>query len=445
IVLTQAGTASEARAELTGAFTFRSEQLTPIISTVTPNSGPVTGGTRVSIFGEGFQEPVQVLFDTAEARVLNVKFNEILVETPAGRDTSPTGEGPVVGPVGVTVRNINSNQAVTIASGFLYKNAIQIIAVSPGGAIAGVAGTRVTIDGNGFVSPVVVVVRTPEGDVSLQPISVTGTKIVAIAPAILPSECADLIGPLIITNVVNGDQAEGPPFTFFVAEPVIVGISPSTVVAGQNITVTVANASPGGSRLTIGDRNVFPTLTSFDETTRVATFTIATPTDIDFPTVACTVGGVPGERQTSVRFDVGYENVATTCEDTATQALTITPLDATCVLPPPPNANITPAVGTCGNMGNVPFAGTVTGTATFTITNTGGSPLIVSSVAVVGSANTTTVTATPTSATIAPQASQTFTVTADPAAAGAFGGTVRANSNDPDTPALDFCFTGNGT
>lgn len=445
IVITAAGTANENRAERAGAFTFRNERLTPVVSTVTPNSGPVIGGTRVSIFGEGFQEPVQVLFGTAEARVINVRFGEILVETPAGRDTSPDGTGPVTGPVDVTVRNINSNTSVTFASGFHYKNAVQIIAVSPGGTIAGVGGTRVTIEGNGFVAPVVVVVRTAEGDIGLQPISVSGTRIVAIAPAILPDDCANLSGPLIVTNIANGDQAEGPIFTFFVVPPIVTNVNPSTVTAGGNVAITVSNALPGASRITLGDRAIFPSNVTFDETTRTAVFTVAVPTNFTFPTEACTVDGVTGTRRVPITIDVGYTNVGTGCEDVAADSLTVEPVDATCAVPPPPNANITPSVGTCGNMGNVAAAGTTTGTATFTVTNTGGRPLVISSVALVGSANTTTVTVTPTSASVPAQASQTFTVTADPAAAGAFSGTIRVNSNDPDTPALDFCFTGNGT
>jgi hypothetical protein len=445
IVITQAGTTSENRVERTNAFTFRAERLTPVVFSVTPNSGPVTGNTRVTLIGEGFQEPVQVLFDTAEAKVVKVEFNQIIVETPPASKTPPTGSGAVTGAVNVTVRNLTSQTSNTLTAGFNYKSAMVITAVSPGGTTAGVAGARVTIDGDGFVPPVVVVVRTPEGDIGLQPISVTGTRIIAIAPAVFPDTCDDVIGDLIVTNIVNGDQAEGPPFTFFVPNPVVINVNPFTVTAGGNVTVTVGNALPGPARITLGTRTVFPTAATFDETTRTATFQIAVPLDFAFPTEACTVDGIAGTRRTGIRVNVGYENVATSCEDEATEALTINPVDTTCAVPPPPNAVITPAVGTCGNMGNVTAAGVVTGTATFTITNTGGRPLIVSSVAVVGSTNTTTVTAAPTSATIAPQSSQTFTVTADPAAAGAFSGTVRANTNDPDTPALDFCFTGNGT
>src|SRR6185436_16423043 len=105
IVITEAGSVREQRATSTGAFTFRNEVLTPRVTTATPNSGPVTGGTRVTIIGDGFQAPVQVLFGAAEARVITVDFNQIIVESPAARGTSDTGSGTVTGPVTITVRN----------------------------------------------------------------------------------------------------------------------------------------------------------------------------------------------------------------------------------------------------------------------------------------------------------------------------------------------------
>ena len=209
IVIAQAGTTTEQRAEFVDGFIFRNEELTPSIFTITPNSGPVTGGTRVSILGEGFQDPVQVLFNTAEARVLNVKFDEILVETPAGRDTNPDGSGTVTGPVVVTVRNIASNTSDSMSDGFFYKAAMQITVAGPtAGPFTG--GTRISIDGIGFLPPLTVVIRTGEGDVGLQPVSVSGTKIIAITPPVLIENCAERSGPIVVTNVNNGDQALGP-------------------------------------------------------------------------------------------------------------------------------------------------------------------------------------------------------------------------------------------
>ncbi|HEX6083448.1 MAG TPA: choice-of-anchor D domain-containing protein [Thermoanaerobaculia bacterium] len=438
IVITQSGTTSENRVERANAFTFRNERLTPVVFSVTPNSGPVLGGTRVTLIGEGFQDPVQVLFDTAEARVVKVEFNQIIVDTPPARETPANGAGAVTGAVSVTVRNLNSQTTSTLADGFNYKNAVEITGVT-------IQSSRMTIDGNGFVPPVIAVVRTDEGDIGLGLIQVTGTRIVATIPTIIPTDCdAELEGPIVVTNVVNGDQAEGPIFRFPIFVPAIVDINPSVVTVGVNssVNVTVANPLPGAARFTIGGKTIFagaPTING----NGTATYTVPLPTNLTFPTQACGVGGT---RRLPIDVDVEYTVSGTeNCDDTAEGALTINPASSACEEPPPPNAAITPTTGTCGNMGNVVAAGTVTGTSTFTITNTGGQPLIISSAAVVSSSNTDTVTVAPASATIAPQGSTTFTVTANPTAAGPFGGTIRVNSNDPDTPALDYCFTGNGT
>ena len=438
VVITQAGTTSENRVERANAFTFRNERLTPVVFSVTPNSGPVLGGTRVTLVGEGFQEPVQVLFDTAEARIVNVTYNQIIVDTPPARDTPANGAGPVTGAVAVTVRNLNSQTTGTLAAGFNYKSVIAITGVTI------TAGSRMTIDGNGFVPPVIAVVRTAEGDISLGLIQVTGTRIIATIPTIVPTDCgAVLEGPVVVTNIVNGDQAEGPTYRFAIPVPSIININPAVATVGVNssISVTVANPLPGAARFTIGGRTFFPGTPTISNGT--ATYTVPIPTNLTFPTETCGTGGT---RRLPVDVDVVFDVSGTeNCDDTAEGALTINPASSACEEPPPPNAAITPTTGTCGNMGNVVAVGPATGTSTFTITNTGGQPLIISSAAVVSSTNTDTVTVAPTSATIAPQGSQTFTVTANPTAAGAFGGTIRVNSNDPDTPALDYCFTGNGT
>lgn len=441
IVLNEAGTTREQRLVREDSFTFRAEQLTPRISTATPNSGPVTGGTIVKIFGDGFQAPVQVLFGTAEARVLEVHYGEIVIETPAARDTSPTGSGTVVGPVDITVRNINSQTVTTLASGFHYKAALQITAVSPSeGLFTG--GTRVQIDGVGFLAPVAVTI----GGVPAQPISVSGTRIIALTGALELTGCEGVSGPVIVTNVANGDTAVSPTsFIYRVPPPTIIAVSPSRVTAGSPITVTVANAQPGLNRIKLGDRTVFPTA-SVIAGDGTGTFSVTVPTNFDFGTEACTVDGIVGVRDVEILLDVTYQNVASGCTDTADDALTVDPLDTTCQLPPPPNATLTPVTPPCINVGSVASAGTTTGETTFTVTNTGGRPLVISSAApIAGSVNLTSTTVTPGSGTVAPQASLTFTVNPDPAAAGAFSGTIRVNSNDPDTPAIDFCFTGNGT
>jgi hypothetical protein len=447
IVLTLAGSAGEQRVEASDAFTFRNVVLTPRISTISPNSGPVTGGTRVTIFGDGFQEPVQVLFNTAEARVLNVEFDRINIETPAGRDTNPDGTGPLVGPVAVLVRNINSQTQATMAAGFHYKAGIQITAVSPlEGPAAG--GTRVTIDGNGFVSPLVVLI----GGVEAQQISVTGTQLVVLTSNVYLTDCADISGPVEVTNVVNGDSAEGPTFIFRVPQPTIIAVSPSIVPPGGSITVTVANAQPGINRFELrgleADDNedadiktVFPTGVTFNPDGS-ATFTITIPTNFRFERGSCFVAGQSGERLLDLSVDVTYLNIQSGCTDTAEDVFEVD-VDNGCVpLPSPELTQTAPVPPSCAIVPATPVGSSNTTSITFS--NSGNAALIITPNAPTGP-NASEFVLTPPTQTIPPSASGSFTVTFAPAGVGIRTANVTFVTNDSDEQNVTVCMQGTGT
>jgi IPT/TIG domain len=439
IVITQVGTASENRAESTGAFTFRSERLTPVLFSVTPNSGPVIGGTRVTLIGEGFQEPVQVLFDTAEARVLKVEYNQILVETPAARDTPPTGSGTVTGAVNVTVRNLTSQTTSTLTAGFNYKADMQITAAGPASGLY-TGGTRVTIDGVGFVPPVTVTVAGIPATV----ISAVGSRIVIQTPAVQIDGCTNVEGPIVVTNVVNGDQAIGPAFEFIVPPPFIVNVTPPVATAGTtaSITVTVANAQPGVNRIQLGDKTVFPTSVTFNPD-GTANFIVPLPTNFEFPTEACPGGG---ERFVPVELDVTYTNANTDCTDTATEALTVNPPSSACVAPPEPQPAVTfsPTNGACVAPSAV--VGTTNTGATITFTNTGDAPLNVTASAPAGTSAAEYVITPPTRTNIPGGGTGVFNVAFTPAGVGTRNATVTFTTNDPDAAdaSIVVCLQGTG-
>jgi hypothetical protein len=447
IVITQAGSATEQRAELADAFTFRNEQLTPRVSTASPNSGPVTGGTRVTLFGDGFQHPVQVLFGAAEAKVVTVDFNQIIVEAPAGRDTSDDGSGTVTGFVSVTVRNINSQTQAVLDQGFRYVAAMQITAVSPNaGPFAG--GTHVTIDGIGFVGPVAVSI----GGVAAQPISVSGTRVVAITSLVTLDGCADVTGEVVVTNIVNGDTATGPSFTYRVPQPTIIGTSPSAVAPGGEIQVIVANAVPGINRFTLtgleGDevsgpadtKTVFPISTVF-AADGSATFTLAIPMNFQFNRGSCFAGGEFGERLLDLNVDVTYLNIQSGCTDSAEDVFTVD-VDNGCVAlpspeltqtaPTPPNCAVAPAVAVGGSS-----------QAVISFTNDGNAALVLTPDAPTG-AEAAEFVVTPATRTIAPGATANFTVNFSPAAVGVRNAAVTFNTNDTDEGSVTICLRGTG-
>jgi hypothetical protein len=437
-VITEAGTATERSVIAGSPFIFRAETLTPRITTASPNSGPINGGTRITLFGDGFQAPVQVLFGAAEARVIDVKFDQIIVLAPPGRDTSDDGSGAVTGFVPITVVNINSATRVTLDSAFRYAPKAVITAAGPTiGPSTG--GTRVTIEGSGFDDPVAVVI----GGVGAQPIFVSGTKIIAITSPVRITGCADVTGPISVVNIENGDGATGPDFTYVAVKPVIALISPQIVTAGGSVQVTVAGAPPGLNRFVIGGLSAFPSGAT-DGPNGTTVFTVTSPTNLTFPTQACTVLGVTGVQKTGLAVDVVYTNVDTGCTDTSVKGLFVNPTDTSCVLPPPPEVTQTAPAAGCANAGAVVAAGAVTGTTLISYRNDGGQPLNVALVSITG-ANPADFTITPPAITVAPGGTGSFTVTFDPQAVGARTATANFTTNDPDEGAIAVCLQGNGT
>jgi len=442
-VIVGAGATGEQTVSATTPFNFQAQILTPVITTLSPASGPIDGGTRVTIFGSGFQAPVQVFFASAEAQVLNTTFNQIIVISPAGRDTNPDGSGPATGPIPVKVINIGSSTNATLASAFRYTPKMQITAAGPTqGPFTG--GTRVTIDGIGFNDPVAVSI----GGVAAQPIKVSGTQIIAVTLPLQLTSCGGVSGPISVTNVDNGDSATatGITFTYQTPNPTIVNVNPATVAAGGSTTVSVFEALPGVNKFTVGDKSLFPTSTvPTPNGVDTIAFGLTLPLSFTFPSAVCTSGGFTGTQLQPITVSVTYLNVNTGCTDTASNALTINPVVTACVVPP--SATVTnPAGGACAAAGSIVAAGAVTGTATITIANNAVTTqnLVISAAAITASTNAA-ITILPGSATIPPAGSASFTVTIDPTAPGAVTGTATFTTNDPARPTVTVCITATGT
>lgn len=448
VVITEAGTTTEDRATSPSPFVFQAEVLTPSVSAISPDSGPIDGGTRVTIFGSGFQAPVQVSFAPGASagaqgwtaiQIVSVSFNQIVAITPTAREVNPNGSGTLTGAVDIRVRNINSDKEIIKPVFFRYTAKMQITAAGPTeGPIAG--GTKVVIDGVGFNDPVTVSIG---GFVAI-PIKVTGTQVTAVTPAIIPTSCSDQSGPIIVTNVDNGDFASGPTFIFKVPKPTILNVSPTSVSPGGSITVNVANAIPGNTKITLGDKAGFITAASTNAATNVTSYTVTVPSNFTFQTQACTVGNVAGTQPVPLDVNVTYLSVESGCTDTVQGVLRINPPSSACTIPPPPNGVVSPAAPTCASTTPAsPVAtGSATGTATITVLNTaaaGSQPLTITGASASAQINGTFIVA-PNTATIQPGGSQNFTVTVDPAAAGAFSANINFTSNNA-TP-LTGCVSG---
>jgi predicted component of type VI protein secretion system len=363
-VIVEAGTPTEQRVTKSAAFTITAPVLTPVIRSLNPTSGPIDGGTSVTIIGDAFEAPVQVFFGSAQASVTNVQFHTIQLISPTARDTNPNGSGSVTGPVEVRVLNVNSGKSATAAAAFRYVNKAQITAITPDqGPFTG--GTKVLIDGTGFNEPVTVYLD----GIAASVIKVTPTEITAISNGIALTGCADSTGPVIVTNVDNGDSATSPtPWIYRVFKPAIVSVSIAAVSPGGSATVRVANAV-GIPRILIGGiaASIGGQVDNGDGTT---TFTVQVPSTLTLTSQACAAGA---NAQQPTAFDVTYTSLTTGCTDTLTKGLTVSPPQTPILtLSPaafgPFSATITPA---SAGPPPVPISVAPSATQTVTIVNTG--------------------------------------------------------------------------
>jgi len=143
-----------------------------LITSIGPGEGPSTGGTIVTVFGQGFDEPVAVSMGLHAQQVLSVSGTEIVVRTVA---IVVTGCADVPGATGVT--NIETGDSAT-GPVFVYRAPrLFLTGVSPSSGPQG-GGTTVTIFGDGFTAPLTVTFGATSGSVG----AITATTVSTTTP-----------------------------------------------------------------------------------------------------------------------------------------------------------------------------------------------------------------------------------------------------------------------
>ncbi|MFL6202198.1 MAG: IPT/TIG domain-containing protein [Thermoanaerobaculia bacterium] len=321
----------------------------PAILSVTPNAGTNDGGTRITIVGEGFQAPVQVLFgsgnasgfDGIEATVLETTANRLVVLSPAA---SGFGQNNVNKLVGILVRNLNSGFATVSGNAFKYGNKVIITAMGPGsGSYLG--GTRVTIFGQGFDDPVAVSL----GGIGQAPISVTGTEVVFLTSGVPLTSCPAngivSVSGVSVTNIDTGDSGSANiGFSYTVPLPQIFGVSPQAGAIGSNVTLTGQNFSTNVQVLFGGATDGAAASIVSKSSTAITVKVPTPPSTFVFTTEPCDGNGdgiAGGTRNVATPISVTVRNLdGTGCVVTLSNAFTLSPQNTTCTgdnsTPPPP-------------------------------------------------------------------------------------------------------------
>ena len=228
---------------------------TPVVSGISPSSGPNGGGNSVTITGSSLTGVTAVSFGTAAASNVIVESDSAVVATaPAHAD----------GTVDVTVTNPAGTSAAVTADQFTYTAAVPTVtAVSPATGPSG-GGTTVTITGTGFSDATGV----SFGSVAATDVAdVTATEMTALAPAGSGVVDVTVTNPAGTSAVSAADQ-----FTYGAA-PTATELAPGIgpTAGGSLVTIGGTGFVAGQTSVTI-DGTVIPAANVTVQNARVLTF-----------------------------------------------------------------------------------------------------------------------------------------------------------------------------
>lgn len=237
-------TAFGSSATATGAYTYAS----PIITSVSPSTGPLTGGTSVTITGSNFTGATKVTFGTTTAS---------FVVSPGSPDTTITATSPAgtAGPVLVQVTTgAGVSSGTTDATDrFTYVTATtSVTGISPNSGST-VGGNVVVISGSGFTGATQVVFdgpSVPPGIAASFTVN-SDSQITAIAPPSVLAPPGTGIAP--VTVKAPGGTSAPVNYTYTSGAPYVTGISPVNGPASGGTNVTISGSGfTGATSLTIG-------------------------------------------------------------------------------------------------------------------------------------------------------------------------------------------------
>jgi hypothetical protein len=273
----------------------------PTVTAVSPTSGPIAGGTSVTISGTNFTGATAVSFGSVAASSFTVNSA-----------TSITAVDPAeaAGTVHVTVTTANGTSVTNAADQFTFvaPGAPTVTGLSPTSGLT-TGGTSVTITGTNFTGATAV----DFGSVAASSFTVnSATSITAVDPA----EAAGTVTVTVTTPAGTAATDAQDQFTFVTPAPAVTSLSPTS------------GPTTGGTSVTITGNN-FGWATAVDFGSVAATsFTVNSATSITAVdpaeaagTVHVTVTTPSGSSATSSADDFTYETAPTLT------AITVTPVN----------------------------------------------------------------------------------------------------------------------
>ncbi|WNZ08660.1 IPT/TIG domain-containing protein [Streptomyces sp. 11x1] len=192
----------------------------PVVSSVSPNQGPTSGGTTVTVTGSGFTGVTNVRFGAKPATSYTVNSStQITAVTPSG-----------VGSVNVTVSTTQGTSGQVVL--FTYVTTPSLSSLSPNqGPVAG--GTTVTLTGANLSGATAV----QFGGVAATSFTVnSSTQITAVTPA----HAAGAAAVTVTTPGGTSNAADPNAFFFYSAQPLLTFLAPPSgpTAGGTAVTLT---------------------------------------------------------------------------------------------------------------------------------------------------------------------------------------------------------------
>ena len=214
---------------LNSGYTYSTSNAAPTVTSISPNSGTINGGTAVTIRGTGFLAGATVkLGGTSATAVSVVNSTTIAATTPAH----------TAGATSVVVTNTDA-KAVTLNNGFTFTGppppnpAPTVTSITPNSGTTN-GGTAVTIAGTGFLAGATVKM----GGTSATVLAVVNSGLIT---ATAPAHAAGAVDVVVTnTDTKTGTLTSG--YTYTAASnpaPTVTSINPATGVTTGGTTVTI--------------------------------------------------------------------------------------------------------------------------------------------------------------------------------------------------------------
>ena len=204
----------------------------PVVTSISPTSGSVLGGTSVTVHGSSFTGATEVRFGPYPATSFTVHSDTSITAT------SPPGKGTV----DVRVTTPNGTSPFTNADLFTYTYTLpDVTSISPSsGPTTG--GTTVIINGTGFTGATKVLFGLASATFSVN----SDIQITAIAPPGTGTVIISVMNPAgTFSKVIAANQ-----YTYTtspVKTPVVTSVSPNSGPAAGGTTVTITGAEFTGA------------------------------------------------------------------------------------------------------------------------------------------------------------------------------------------------------